>query len=255
MEESDAGSTSATDCYEKITCTRNADSNQHLNCRQYYGNTIKCDSNGNWITGFHTESNGSCYANSMDCKRFRTSTACNISAPVQGGSYNEDFGIADWDEQRQEWNVSKCRAECIGATNVAKNCIASGTFSPSTNVESISNNINFDTTENYYCTGCTAGHYATIGLLSGCVAPNGRYTVCQCSPAGKGYYVNSCHWTYPLSVANIPGCQPTPCPAGKTTDGTGSAGASACKYTPQTKFCDSKGCFTLGDDINNWNEI
>ena len=83
--------------------------------------------------------------------------------------------------------------------------------------------------------------------------------VCKCSQIPQGYYTegDDCNWEYAqfhhqLSLADVHEfCHYYSCPAGKTTDGPGANGYSACKYRTNTKFCDASGCFSLSD-INSW---
>ncbi len=256
---SDEGAEDINECYNTLTC-QNADGNNfNQPCKFYYdGRQENCPSGSLHIEDDNTEQL-KCYANIRRCTLFGcTGYNCRLVEDPEGSTTL----YASWDTAGKKWNVSNCRAAGDDFGYPEKHCLANATsIKPTGNntyVPFATSLITFDTILEYSCSECDSGYYATNGTTTPsapCHKPSGSSAVvCSCQIAPKGFYMQrSCGWEYPLSTGGIPGCQPTPCPAGKTTEGAGSASASACKYTSQTKFCDSKGCFTLGDDI--WNEI
>lgn len=127
-------------------------------------------------------------------------------------------------------------------------------------VSSVNVTLHYTRIPEYYCTECIPGAVAVVSsphpaATGSCKKPEGSdFTVCNCTVADKGWYVDTCTWQYPLSEEQMDTCQINACPAGQTTDSTGSTSVDACHYTADTQFCDAAGCFSI-NDIQNWTPV
>lgn len=262
----------ASDCYKDIGCYIY---DMDKDCIQYYGtNEINCD-DVIYLFAYNADPNqdyvhlekmsGSyntptkCFTNVISCNKVQTTTTTNCT---KDGSKEAKYYYKSANSADQYWDISACRCTQQNSSVSGANCKARVTRKPKNDT------VSYMTTaspvweiDSYYCTGCNQGYWAN-GTQSN-DTPLCKYTenethaiLCQCFPAQKGYYATGCNLNYPLEssyvIANA--CPRTPCPAGKTTISQVATSANDCAYSPHTKFCDSKGCFSLSD-IQDWIEV
>lgn len=253
--ESAARSDSIDDCYADIGCIHKTQDNI-LQCKHYSTDSFWCP-DGISTYRIHIEPDGNCYTGILNCGEFPSD--CN-------GSPKNDI---QWNYQTHQWMTSWC--VCTGANYSGTNlhCTAKANKTTTQNAQYATQQISYDTINNYWCTKCDSGYYvdATDDLspvseppVSGqtwCHVdendPGGQYTVCKCTQVPKGSYLDTACPAFGAieTLADI--CPPNNCGAGKTIDNAGTIG-NTCHYTPDTKFCDAKGCFNITDAANGgWN--
>lgn len=163
-------------------------------------------------------------------------------------------GNATWVENSDShgyWNISQCKCQITNQEISDAKCYGSSFRSADTNytVHTIYENIIFtNTSTNTTCQRCLRDdsnhkYYVPDYGFSG-----GVVTACTDSPAQKGRYRDGSYGGCNIDSewGNLQGnpCSYKKCPAGKTSEGL-PIGVDGCTYSPQTKFCDAKGCFTL----------
>ena len=238
------GSENEHECYKSIECRDATDTPQP--CRHYNttNNPYRCGDD--FQTLAHTESE-TCYYNARLCKAFGVPTGCDNGEITGGALWNNG-----------QWNIQGCK--CIQEGTQYQSCIASIEKTPTTtNQPSAQDSITYNNISYYFCTGCPAGSYVKpdtdFQTNSNCYAIDSSVLiVCQCTNVERGYYgagVNNINYSILNTSVYSQSPYRNPCPAGQTTDNTGATSVDACKYTEQTKFCDSQGCFTL-DDVDDW---
>lgn len=265
--DSDSGATSEEECFkpDPITCEK-PDGTLDTDCRHYNTNTnpYRCFINGIWGNA-HMEADDNCYYNIRFCWAFQNITGCDGDDRIFNDS-NSTTPLANWTSSK--WNVSACKCQEGGFTD-NNNCTGKH-FNvkphPNTGQLTLLDNVNtaivydiYTNDSSYHCTSCQNGYYVSDIYQSSnptdftyCEKPDSaNVVVCNCEEIPKGWYgTENCSWNADTLTSNP--CPKNPCPAGKTTDGPRATSASACEYTNQTKFCDAKGCFTLGGDFDNW---
>jgi len=257
---SELGATSPEECFAEIETNNGKcywvdnSENPYDYCGRFYPNgNPKCWNDGasSYDTSFHNEGD-KCYYNNRSCSAF-TSSGCTNALEYQ------ILGAAFW--ETDHWELSGCKCVQASVNYEDAHCIAHMEKTPNPSTQQSANaTVSYSNVSWYYCTGCPAGGYVNpdtdFQTNSKCFASDSSIlVVCQCTNVERGYYgagVNDIE--YPISNTSAYSQSPyrNACPAGKTTDGTGATSANACEYTNQTKFCDAKGCFTLGDDFDNW---
>lgn len=216
-------------------------------------------------------------SNEMPCNTFRKFPENNtpdgyidaVNAPLETTTFtgNSDqtqgtncpsnaqiLGNATWIENSDShgyWNISQCRCQITNQEISDAKCYGSSFRSADTNytVHTIYENIIFtNTSTNTTCQRCLRDdsnhkYYVPDYGFSG-----GVVTACTDSPAQKGRYRDGSYGGCNIDSewGNLQGnpCSYKKCPAGKTSEGL-PIGVDGCTYSPQTKFCDAKGCFTL----------
>jgi len=260
---SDPGATSAAECYKSINCKKDNDDSDDT-CRHYYDNRYICGTNQNLAAHMETTE---CFWNTRFCSKFN-GTDCQ--------RFNDDTGnvaMAHWNLNISKWDVSHCICE-EGTFTDTNNRHCSGkhfTVKPDTNfVNFATSNVTYTqygtgipegspNSSSYHCTSCQNHYYVSDIYQSSnptdftyCEKPGSAgIVVCNCEEIPKGWHgTENCSWDADTLTSNP--CPKNKCPAGQTTQTTGATSANACEYTNQTKFCDAKGCFTLGGDFDNW---
>lgn len=256
--ESHLGATSPEECFAEIETNNGKcywvdnSENPYNYCGRFYpDNAPKCwnDDTSSYDTSFHNEGN-ECYYNNRNCNAF-TPSGCDTPSEIVGNAF--------WESDH--WELSACKCVQASVNYEDAHCIAHMEKTPNPSTQQSANaTVSYSNVSWYYCTGCPAGGYVKpdtdFQTNSKCFASDSSIlVVCQCTNVERGYYgagVNDIE--YPISNTSAYSQSPyrNACPAGKTTDGTGATSANACEYTNQTKFCDAKGCFTLGGDFDNW---
>lgn len=266
----DDGAGDETDCYKNIQCYI-YDTDQ--DCIQYYNaDGISCSGvfhpfeyNDDPKRGdVHLEkaSSGSsqtaCFTNVISCKKVKTNNC------TQDNSKEAKYYYYGVNSEDQYWDISACRCtqNTFLGSDPAANCYAAITKRPKdpSTISYMETTVPIWEIQLYHCTSCKPGWMPVSGTPDSNVCRGQSNTgvitsICKCEKVPKGYYAENCSFEensyYTLGTNN--NCV-TACPAGKTTNATGASDASACLYTDQTKFCDSKGCFSLSD-IQNWTEV
>ena len=260
FRESPEGSTDISDCYKQTANTdsggcEESDGTLNLQCGLFYQNSIpKCwNNNGEYSTDYHTEPSGGeiCYANTRNCDKFGTPIGCD------GGTVT---GTALWlPGEDNEWyingNTYYCQCEQSNVDYHDAHCTATTITRPtSSNPTSANASITYGNVSSYYCTQCPAGYYVHIenGFLPTANCPGGN-AVCVCDIVDAGHYSQGCG-PFSNNITNNSFCPYQDCPYGQTSP-EGATQITDCHYTGQTQFCDSKGCFTLGNDAQNWHAL
>lgn len=258
--KSPKGSTDVSDCYKPTSNPDNggceeSDGTLNTQCGLFYPNSIpKCwNNNGEYSTDYHTEPSGGeiCYANTRNCDKFRTPIGCD------GGTVT---GTALWlPGEDNEWyingNTYYCQCEQSNVDYHDAHCTATTITRPtSSNPTSANASITYGNVSSYYCTQCPAGYYVHIenGFLPTANCPGGN-AVCVCDIVDAGHYSQGCG-PFSNNITNNSFCPYQDCPYGQTSP-EGATQITDCHYTGQTQFCDSKGCFTLGNDAQNWHAL
>ena len=255
---SELGATSPEECFAEIETNNgkcywvDANENPYNYCGRFYpDNAPKCwdDDTSSYDTSFHNEGD-KCYYNNRSCNAF-TPSGCDTPSEIVGNAF--------W--ETDHWELSACKCVQTSVNYEDAHCIAHMEKTPNPSTQQSANaTVSYSNVSWYYCTGCPAGGYVNpdtdFQTNSKCFASDSSIlVVCQCTNVERGYYgagVNNIE--YPISNTSAYSQSPyrNACPAGKTTNGPGATSANACEYTNQTKFCDAKGCFTLGGDFDNW---
>ena len=255
FSKSESGAESAEDCFKEQTTPCSNELGQEVDCWEHYDSDIRCGTGHNIVT--HQEDN-SCYYNIRVCSAF------NQSGCTQGAT-NQIYGTAYW--ENGHWSINEgsgdCHCEQTGVTKQDAGCIASTYKIPqNSTLNSATQQIVYETSY-YYCTGCPAGKYVNPNtdfaeIPSQCYADlvQGDNVVCQCSETGFGHYSTGFNITYPINGTDTYAPYLANCPFGKTTDHRGATSADACNYSPDTQFCDAKGCFQLNStELQEWGLI
>lgn len=264
---STAGATKIGDCYTPCAATSDNYDSYTKDCGltylgHYNANEVSCKQNG-IITyeqhdeNYHAEplSDGAygCYFKHRQCSDFNTNTCSgNIYGPAEWRSY--------------EWDISNCECNQEEFPDYTHSCNAKRNKKPSAStISGVNVPINYDTQFRYWCVSCFSGYYVKPDDILNAGGDNqtcivgeyengGQYAVCECTPAPRGTWIDSCNITYPITNPNNIPCSTTNCPTGKTTSSTGSTSIDDCHYTNQTKFCDANGCFNITDAADGgWN--
>lgn len=260
--ESSAGATSPEECFAEIETNGgkcywvDANENPYNYCGRFYpDNAPKCwnDDTSSYDTSFHNEGN-KCYYNNRNCNAF-TPSGCDTPSEIVGNAF--------WESDH--WELSGCKCVQASINYEDAHCIAHMEKTPNPSTQQSANaTVSYSNVSWYYCTGCPAGGYVKpdtdFQTNSKCFASDSSIlVVCQCTNVERGYYgagVNTIE--YPILNTSAYSQSPyrNACPAGKTTDGTGATSENNCKYSPDTKFCDAKGCFTLSQtELLEWGLI
>ena len=252
---------------------------------------IKCVANTLSCSEFFPDNNApeNCYLyeNEPDCTNYGCDWASDYNRCMsfnQIGAYHSSLNCdyptdsiteeAIWvpdDEvniNHGHWDVSNCK--CVNNNDIQdtnRNCFVNGGIHNSvTNgaiatIHSINENIIFNQETNTgesSCKRCLQDtptikyyvdekqFYSNTKFVNKCTAePNkhGSYRI----PAQSNYCGGTITWT---DLSQNP-CALAPCPMGQTTTDVLPIGADSCKYTTETQFCDSRGCFKLSD-IDAW---
>ena len=254
------GNADIENCYADIDCIHKT-YDRILQCKHYSNDSFWCPEDVSTYR-IHIEPDGNCYTGTLNCGEFNSD--CN-------GSPKNDVL---WDYQNHQWmtaenNPTKCICEGTSDSDPDLHCIAKANKTTTQNAQYATQQISYDTINNYWCTECDSGYYVDAAYdlksvleppVSGqtwCHVdendPGGQYTVCKCTQVPKGSYLNTACPVFGKieTLADI--CPPNNCGAGKTTDNAGTIG-NTCHYSPDTKFCDANGCFNITDaDSGNWN--
>ena len=248
-----AGSSSINDCYADIGCIHKTQDNI-LQCKHYSNDSFWCP-DGISTYRIHIEPDGNCYTGILNCGEFPSD--CN-------GSPKNDI---QWNYQTHQWmtaenNPTKCICEGTSYSDHGLHCTAKANKTTTQNAQYATQQISYDSVNNYWCTKCDSGYYVDayndLSLVSEqpvsgqtwCHVdendPGGQYTVCKCTQVPKGSYLDTACPAFGAieTLADI--CPPNNCGAGKTTNNAGTIGNN-CHYTSDTKFCDAKGCFNITD--------
>lgn len=244
---------------------------------EYWGNFLVClkPNTGTLVPSdeFHIENTDECRLNERLCKDFEFEPATDFTWTtfseqiISNGV--EISGTAHWvvDSGGSYYDTSECSMiasfrdeRAVMQCNTKRLCPAATYTVPSASTHIQYNNGLTSNPAYYYCESClSAGYYPTTDKPTGeqhhlptCNNPtSGEHTACSCLPISNGYYggcLNGWDSSVPLSQ-----CEPSACPAGKTTDNQGSTSSTDCQYTEQTEFCDAKGCFTLSTtELSAW---
>ncbi len=257
FEFSPNGSTDVTDCYKQTSNPDNGgceerDGTLNLQCGFFHpDSTPKCwNNNGEYDTNYHTENVDKCYSNTRNCDKFDTPIGCD------GGTVT---GTALWLTDDREWYITGdtyyCQCEQSNVDYPNAHCTATTITRPTSgNPTSANASITYGNVSSYYCTQCPAGYYVHIenGFLPTANCPGGN-TVCVCDIVDPGHYSTGCG-PFSNNITNHSFCPYQDCPYGQTSP-EGATQITDCHYTGQTQFCDSKGCFTLGNDAQNWHAL
>lgn len=244
---------------------------------EYWGNVLVClkPNTGTLVPSdeFHIENTDECRLNERLCKDFEFEPATDFTWTtfseqiISNGV--EISGTAHWvvDSGGSYYDTSECSMiasfrdeRAVMQCNTKRLCPTATYTVPSASTHIQYNNGLTSNPAYYYCESClSAGYYPTTDKPTGeqhhlptCNNPtSGEHTACSCLPISNGYYggcLNGWNSSVPLSQ-----CEPSACPAGKTTDNQGSTSSDDCHYTDQTQFCDAKGCFTLSTtELSAW---
>ncbi len=241
------GSENETECYKSIECRDATDTTQA--CRHYNttDNPYRCGTG--YEISAHMENN-QCYYNTRNCDKFGTPIGCDDGAIA---------GTALWLTNDREWYITGdtyyCQCEQSNVEYPDAFCTATTiTRSTSGNPTSANAQITYGNVSSYYCTQCPPGYYVHIenGFLptQNCAGGN---AVCVCDIVDAGHYSQGCG-PFSNNITNHSFCPYQDCPYGQTSP-EGATQITDCHYTGQTQFCDSKGCFTLGNDAQNWHAL
>ena len=250
--KSEEGSDSIDDCYADIGCIHKTQDNI-LQCKHYSNDSFWCPDDISTYR-IHIEPDGNCYTGILNCDEFPSD--CN-------GSPKNDI---QWDYQNHQWMTSWC--VCTGANYSGTNlhCTAKANKTTTQNAQYATQQISYDSVNNYWCTKCDSGYYVDayndlspvseppVSGQTWCHVdendPGGQYTVCKCTQVPKGSYLDAACPTFGKieTLADI--CPPNNCGAGKTTNNAGTIGNN-CHYSSDTKFCDANGCFNI-TDASDW---
>lgn len=277
FRKSPEGSTDISDCYKQTANTdsggcEESDGTLNLQCGLFHSNSIpKCwNNNGEYNTSYHTEPSNAenCYADTRNCSLF-SSTNCE-NGQIDGIA-EHSLSYSGGGAVVRGWNITDCTCNngefedaefgfCHGKHSGAK---PSGPDPDDLRVTYITDTIDYNgISTTYYCTRCILDsgetkYYANTTESNGtqCSPNTNSGRVCKCETSDiKGYYRSgTCNSETDWAPDGNDICQRVACSAGKTTNTILPDEASQCEYTGQTKFCDAKGCFTLGDDFDNWN--
>lgn len=245
--DSDLGATSINECYKSEDCDLNGVV-WSQGCRRYYNNTVVCNS-----ASAHMEGDA-CYINARNCQQF-ASEGCS-----------GDIRSLDILWTGTGWNVSYCECTEQFSNTPSLNCSGQQIKkTTSTLLSGVDQQIDYTNGEikQYECFSCIPGYYAPrVYSISDsdrpatCIPFSGQYSVCNCEATLQGTYSENCTWSVVSNGTNP--CPKHDCPnPGQTTDGIGlGTSPDSCHYSPDTKFCDAKGCFTLSQtELLEWGLI
>ena len=257
--QSDKGSTSEEECFkDQIACKKNDDSDDNQ-CRHYNttNDPYRCGNNHN--ISAHIE-NGQCYYNTRNCNLFDA-----VNCPA-----NQTSGTAQYFAQSgympAHWNIGSCECDATEFTDSeTRFChgIQSGATPSIPVILNITTPITYNDSNTYYCTRCINDndnnkYYANLTYTNGTQCSpdtaNGRVCKCETSTYRGHYRKGKCNSNDNWSDTGSDICTRVACdiPGTNTTELLPiSTDNSVCKYTPQTQFCDAKGCFTL-PDAGDW---
>lgn len=243
------GSENAHECFQSpITCKK-ADDSDDNQCRHYNTTTDPYRCGDNHDISAHMENN-QCYYNTRNCDKFGTPIGCD------GGAI---AGTALWLTNDREWYITGdtyyCQCEQSNVEYPDAFCTATTITRPTSgNPTSANAQITYGNVSSYYCTQCPPGHYVHIenGFMPTLNCTGGN-AVCVCDIVDAGHYSQGCG-PFSNNITNHSFCPYQDCPYGQTSP-EGATQITDCHYTGQTQFCDSKGCFTLGNDAQNWHAL
>ena len=243
------------DCYKNVSCIHETMQEQ-ITCKSYYDGITECEQGmtSNTDVAVHYENENEqeqCYTGHLNCDQFNVNgNNCSSS-----NSSPEITGTATYNGSTLKWNVSACQCQTDYPSDT---CYAKSRYSMlvgDQNINTVATGITFSHNKGYSCIRCHTGYYVNhetdIDTENHTIQNCKADSVCQCTEIPKGKYLTEActiEFTSPLNNTNQDICAPSNCPAGKTTETTGTIGEeqNVCSYDSNgTKFCDAKGCFTL----------
>lgn len=233
------------------------------------GKHLEYDANDNLV----------CVNNNVPCSDF------NASGCVQSGQVGNAHYITIWNTDNEihnpweyyihdynAWDVSECKCEqsanfpdykCSGgrtlglSNNIVTDLLGRGPYEQA--VYSRKDSIKYNNVGNYYCTHCNEGTKPRIFNKNSVPRPYntckkddaGNFIACACEDVEADYYSIGCDLpNYPWTTQpDVPAACHTQCPAHTTTnDVTGATDVNQCIPDGAMTYCDSVGCFKLGQD-------